>query len=238
VRLLARREREKAKGKAGNGFGLTLGMAAQLLPTPNATDSSGPEMGSFLRSIDRLLPTPAAADGQRGPDYAAETREGTGGDSLTTAAAKLMPTPAASDAKGGRSTEGHAPMLAEAAKLLPTPTAGDGKASGSRNLPGSNAHAGVSLTDAVRTGDSTTPRLLPTPQAADGAGGRQEKSAMSSGGKRPSGQKATLPLPTAVSMREELTETPFSGASTSPPSGGGSQCSDEPPLLQLTIGDV
>jgi hypothetical protein len=48
----------------------------------------------------------------------------------------------------------------------PTPTAGDAKSSGSRNLEGSKAHAGVSLTDYVKTGNSTTPRRaarVPTP---------------------------------------------------------------------------
>lgn len=54
--------------------------------------------------------------------------------------------------------------------LIPTPTAGDGKGSGSRNLPGSRAHVGVSLTDYVRTGNSTTPRLWPTPRASTGGG--------------------------------------------------------------------
>jgi hypothetical protein len=52
-------------------------------------------------------------------------------------------------------------------------------------------------------------RLLPTPQAADGDGGRQERGAMSAGGVRPSGQKATLPLPTAVAMRETISDSPF-----------------------------
>lgn len=41
----------------------------------------------------------------------------------------------------------------------PTPTEGDASASGSRNLPGSKAHAGVSLTDAVTVGNSSTPRM-------------------------------------------------------------------------------
>lgn len=35
--------------------------------------------------------------------------------------------------------------------LLPTPTEGDHKSSGSRNLPGSKAHPGTSLTDAIRS---------------------------------------------------------------------------------------
>lgn len=41
---------------------------------------------------------------------------------------------------------------------LPTPTAGDAKSSGNRTLPGSSAHPGTSLTDAIRAD-----RLLPTP---------------------------------------------------------------------------
>lgn len=36
-RFLARRERIKAQGINGNGFGLTLGMAVRLLPTPTAS---------------------------------------------------------------------------------------------------------------------------------------------------------------------------------------------------------
>ena len=51
---------------------------------------------------------------------------------------------------------------------IPTPTAGDAKSSGSRNLEGSKANHGVSLTDLVKTGDSTTPRqvVFPTPQTS------------------------------------------------------------------------
>jgi DNA (cytosine-5)-methyltransferase 1 len=37
-----------------------------------------------------LLPTPAAADGQRGPDYARAGREESGGDDLLTALLKLQ----------------------------------------------------------------------------------------------------------------------------------------------------
>lgn len=55
--------------------------------------------------------------------------------------------------------------------IWPTPTAGDAKGSGSRNLPGSNAHPGVSLTDAVTAGNSTTPRRWRSPTAADALGG-------------------------------------------------------------------
>lgn len=51
--------------------------------------------------------------------------------------------------------------------LWPTPTAQDAKASGSRNTPGSKAHPGISLTDAVRQ-DGGTGRLWPTPTASLG----------------------------------------------------------------------
>lgn len=50
----------------------------------------------------------------------------------------------------------------------PTPTAGDAKSSGSRNLEASKAHAGVSLTDYVQHGNSTTPRRVPTPNCPNG----------------------------------------------------------------------
>jgi len=53
----------------------------------------------------------------------------------------------------GRTASGGGDLQA-AAKAWPTPTAGDSKASGSRNVAGSKAHAGMSLTDLVTTGDS------------------------------------------------------------------------------------
>jgi len=57
---------------------------------------------------------------------------------------------------------------------FPTPTAGDANSAGSRNLEGSKANAGVSLTDKVVYGNSETPReeeSWPTPAATtDGKG--------------------------------------------------------------------
>jgi hypothetical protein len=65
-------------------------------------------------------------------------------------------------------------MLNRWVKRWPTPTAQDADSSGSRNLPGSKAHPGVSLTDAVVHGGSTVPRrgpnsmgLWPTPTTDD-----------------------------------------------------------------------
>lgn len=44
--------------------------------------------------------------------------------------------------------------------LWPTPLESDANAGGNRNTASSRAHAGVSLTDAVRAGDSNTPRAF------------------------------------------------------------------------------
>jgi hypothetical protein len=50
----------------------------------------------------------------------------------------------------------------------PTPTVGDSKSSGSRNTANSKAHAGISLTDAVR-GDGGRGRLEPGSRTSDGS---------------------------------------------------------------------
>ena len=51
-----------------------------------------------------------------------------------------------------RNGNGCGTPLAMAVRLWPTPTEGDSAASGNRNLPGSRAHAGTSLTDAANGG--------------------------------------------------------------------------------------
>lgn len=88
----------------------------------------------------RLHPTPQASDGTRGPDYARarerRTTHGSGGDDLSTTAAKLFPTPTA--ARGGIEN------------LLPTPLATD--ANGARRLAsaaawGPNTVVGTTLGD-------------------------------------------------------------------------------------------
>ena len=55
-------------------------------------------------------------------------------------------------------------------ELWPTATVGDASSSGSRNLEGSKAHPGVSLTDKVLMGGSTPPRRWPTASATDHKG--------------------------------------------------------------------
>jgi hypothetical protein len=80
----------------------------------------------------------------------------------------------------------HVPMtLDRAVKHWPTPTKGDQWSAGNRNLEGSKAHMGVSLTDAVLHGNSHTsrggklkkPRLtnLPTPTADIARNGRGDR---------------------------------------------------------------
>ena len=131
-----------------------------------------------------LLPTPAAQSygtSQNGcPGDGREHYKGKGKPSLETMARRnLWPTPSASlgehaglvtPAKG---REGGTLVEAVSARLWPTPTAGDAKGSGSK------AHAGVSLTDAVKYGNSNTPRRFPTPTAQDasnnGASGQQRR---------------------------------------------------------------
>lgn len=83
-------------------------------------------------------------------------------------------TPGATSNNGedaGRPATGKS-LAKQADGRWPTPTAGDSKSAGSRNLEGSEAHAGVSLTDAVRFGNSTTPRQWQSPQTSDANGVR------------------------------------------------------------------
>lgn len=140
-------------------------------PTPTKSDGeggpgcSGRAGGLNLRTAV-MFPTPAAQQftsnrgGSDPSDPKGWSRNGRERLTLAGMARKdQWPTPRATDgskpacgAKGGR----HSPGTV--VKKWPTPTAGDSRASGSRNLPGSKAHAGVSLTDAVRTGSSSTPR--------------------------------------------------------------------------------
>ena len=92
--------------------------------------------------------------------------------------AQAWPTARAQDGKHGCATkyelERDRPKdllhvsAARAAQTWPTPTAGDSKSSGSRSLPASGAHAGTSLTDAVRP---DRVKSWPTPTARDDRSG-------------------------------------------------------------------
>lgn len=68
---LARRERVKLTAANGNGMGMPLTIAVQLLPTPQARDGKGvPGDGfneaSLPRAVAHLLPTPKAGDADFG----------------------------------------------------------------------------------------------------------------------------------------------------------------------------
>jgi len=75
------------------------------------------------------------------------------------------PTPRAEDSESTGAHGGRIDTLTAALRTWPTPTVGDANSSGSRNVHGSLAHAGVSLTDAVR-GDGGRGRW-PTPSSRD-----------------------------------------------------------------------
>lgn len=81
------------------------------------------------------------------------------------------PTPNSADSKRESAHKRGNPSLPMATKAWPTPTMADGNSAGNRNLPGSSAHQGTSLTDA------TTRRPWPTPRCEDSecAGGHRGK---------------------------------------------------------------
>lgn len=131
------------------------------LPTP-APRTYAPDCSS-------LLPTPEAKLSDSGPDYARATRQGSGGDDLTTTVHKrLLPTPMSRDYRtgyepgAGAPNRGGAAPLNDVVRLLPTPVAMD--AVGARNATsgrqeGSRHHAGTTLTDALwLAGGHTGPR--------------------------------------------------------------------------------
>lgn len=159
-----------------------LSTRARHWPTPRSSDGTkGAESAETVAArraasgagsrnlVDEAVkpatwPTPQARDGDARRAFPTEAtaaeRFEQGKRNLTDAAA-MWPTPVASDGKGQTSSNRHTPSLPDRA-LWPTPTAGDAKASGSRNLEGSQAHAGVSLTDAAITGGSTSSRRART----------------------------------------------------------------------------
>lgn len=89
-----------AKGPSPNHGGTTSEAIDELVPTPTAIDAHGSRRrtarkphwtsadGVTLTDFTLLLPTPAAADGDRGPDYARAERDASGDDDLVTTAAR------------------------------------------------------------------------------------------------------------------------------------------------------
>lgn len=140
-----RRAPDWGKDDRGSGGDDLTTTVARLMPTPQARDYKGRNQrddASCLPGAIHLLPTPTA--NEQNPGAGGELRA-----ALTHGRGRRNRT---GTDTWGRPNQGRSP------KLLPTPTAQDAEASGSRNLEGSKAHAGVSLTDAVRFGNSKTPR--------------------------------------------------------------------------------
>lgn len=98
-----------------------------------------------------------------------------------------------SPAEAAQMLNGKDPLTAQGKiRAWPTPVKGDGRSSGSRNTPHSKAHAGISLTDAVR-GDGGTGRIYPTPTVQDSAnnGGPSQY------------ERNSLPLNAAIKARSD-----------------------------------
>jgi hypothetical protein len=161
------------------------GFVQPLLPTPSANDNTGGEGktrkerqdegetgGASLRDISHLLPTPTVQDATNTGGPSQEERNS---EPLNLVAKKLLPTPMANPENPGaggelRAAIQHGPSRRNQtgvdtwgrpnrgrSKLLPTPTESDADSAGNRNLEGSKAHPGTSLTDAMvrSSGEST-----------------------------------------------------------------------------------
>jgi hypothetical protein len=152
------------------------------------TETSGQNSGDASEQSDRDGSWPRTSqgfslvmlDGSSGASFKTWPKAGTASNGtvfqrpqlapLTAAIASgLLPTPKTPQGGGERSGDragtGDLAWMARTGSW-PTPTASDAKSAGSRN-PGSKAHAGVSLTDAVKFGNSHTPRQWSTPTARD-----------------------------------------------------------------------
>lgn len=141
----------------------------------------GPSDAPVGANLADVLPTLTSSDGTGGGPGHGKTMQG--GESLRTKAAQgALPTLTAteygsgvngalrhgSDDEKARPGAG-APSLNTLARQgsLPTLVAGDAKNAGSRNLPGSNAHAGTTLTDLL-----CRQQAAPTLSARDGRSGK------------------------------------------------------------------
>ena len=142
-KIQARRERIKAKGINGNGFGLNLGEAVRLWPTPNASSNdktpcltdallawegrpreNGAKVQARLQDAAAFWPTPRAMDARgAGPETKDETlvrRANTNfglnlSETVQVAERKLFPTPTRSMHKG--SSAGAMTRLSGASRL-------------------------------------------------------------------------------------------------------------------------
>lgn len=216
---------------------------------------------------EKLLPTPQARDGENSSEQGPRYYEGEGDNPTLLGAARrvtgttkhaFLPTPVANPDNPGTGGELRAalthgpgrrnqtgidswgrPNEGRPSQLLPTPTAQDAHASGGRNAEGSKAHAGTSLTDAVRA-DRPKPNaapLLPTPQTRDGdETGRGADPARFKGPKSQGGRRSNLDDCIAA-IDQKSPWLASTGESMNPPSPVGKPSPDQP-QPQLTIEDA
>lgn len=225
--------------------GRTEDTQGNLLPTPRASDGNGLEPLSRELHRDKLetrlrrLPTPTArlgrdnGGGAQAKRYLNPDRSNDLDDAIkwlgeqTADEVELLPTPTTQDAhnNGGQSQqERRTPPLNAVVPLLPTPVANP-------DNPGAGGELRAALTHGPErrneTGTDTMGRpnlgrpsraLLPTPQKADGDGGRIDSAETVLSGKRPSGAKASVSLREAITYKMEdapLLPTPRVHASRS-----------------------
>lgn len=214
VRISGVRGEDPHGGGDEGGADLRGGMT--LMPTPTVDDSSNisrssGEFQSLTRTVT-LLPTPntgesASGHGRRGGKPGNGSQSGASLDQI----ASLLPTPTARDGKDGQiRREPHRPDDVDtlsraltdvpcAGPLLPTPAVNDMGASYTpdewdawtdrmKAEHGNGNGHGKSLSIEAQ-------RLLPTPEASDGSGGRKSTEL---GGFRGSGAKRAITLATAV----------------------------------------
>ena len=171
---LARRERVKLTARNGNGMGMPLTIAAQLLPTPVAQTSQGGPKGldggsaarrmladaGFPRAAGSptpLLPTPKACDGDRGRDKARARPDDKSRELATVLRDRMLPTPrtcsamaAPLDTPGNLQSDRFPNLETVMAQQLLTPTATDYKAPTNWKAAGRNGPQ--RLSDSLPTG--------------------------------------------------------------------------------------
>ncbi len=112
----------RARDCRGRGFADGLPNVVALLPTPTASEATGPghtgRGGMNLRHTLTLLPTSRASDGEKG----GPNPDGSKGDLAPfSAVVRLLPTPTATDAKGSSGANpswGHGETLTDAARSV------------------------------------------------------------------------------------------------------------------------
>lgn len=135
---------------AGRGFSSSPAWP----PTSHERTHSPRAVASGIQLANQAAtwPTPRAEDSE-----SSGARKSRGVEDTLTATTRTWPSPGANDWKGSSQPGQRRGQLDEAAEQhWPTPTASDASGAGSRNTVTSKAHAGVSLTDAVLTGGSTS----------------------------------------------------------------------------------